>query len=61
MGPDYVRMSGRFECTNGCHDVTEENLESRRMSYITAIGATPEAEYLVIKHKLPLKLIKWYD
>jgi len=35
MGPDYIRMYHRYQITNGCHEITKENFESRRMSYMS--------------------------
>lgn len=44
MGPDYVRLNWRYEVTNGQHELTDEALEMRKLSYCMMLGKTKETE-----------------
>jgi len=61
LGPDFVRMSDKFQCTSGVHEATAENILMRSQSYICQLGDIPVAKRLSKKLKIKLPLEHWYD
>jgi UDP:flavonoid glycosyltransferase YjiC (YdhE family) len=61
LGPDFYRMFHRFQVTNGVHEVTPENIEMRRMSYLSQLGALPPVLDMIAKYNLPIQPELWYD
>ncbi|AGY34962.1 polyprotein [Rhizoctonia cerealis alphaendornavirus 1] len=47
LAPDWIRLTRRFEVTNGVSEATDENLEARCMSYCMMLGNLPEVQSLV--------------
>jgi hypothetical protein len=61
LHPDYIRLSERYEVTNGVHETNATTLDTRNMSYLHMISATPEAKALNKGKNWNLDLRNWYD
>lgn len=54
IGPDYVRLSLRYEVPNGAHEVNSTQILARAMSYACVIGATPEIIQIIREREWPI-------
>jgi hypothetical protein len=60
--PDFMRLSRRFEVTNGVSEANDENIIARCMSYLCMIGSNDVTEELwreLTDVESPLKI--WYE
>ncbi|AOV81681.1 polyprotein [Ceratobasidium endornavirus D] len=61
IGPDYMRLTRRYEVTNGVSEASPENLTARAMSYAMWLGDIPEVQQLVEEKGWPIKPMAWYS
>nr|UIA10488.1 polyprotein [Alphaendornavirus sp.] len=61
LAPDWIRLTRRFEVTNGVSEATDENLEARCMSYSMMLGNLPEVTALVAAKQWPIVTESWYN
>nr|UNY85744.1 polyprotein [Rhizoctonia solani alphaendornavirus 1] len=61
LAPDWIRLSRRFEVTNGVSESNDENLKARAMSYAMMLGALPEVMTLVAEQNWPIQPFQWYE
>jgi hypothetical protein len=61
FGPDYVRLSYKYEITKGVCGPTDLNLHARNMSYCMMLGATKEVKAMIQRFQYPIEPSMWYE
>jgi len=61
FGPDIMRISRRYEFTNGVSEATDNNVSSRRMAYLFMLGKSAETEAIARTINKDIELPDYYD
>lgn len=61
FGPDYVRLKMRYEVSNGVSKLGFVDYNTRRLSYLSMIGATQETIKLIADEEMPITLTPYYE
>lgn len=61
VGPDYIRLRHRYECTNGQHEIDDEQILMRGMSYCMQIGNIKQISDLNREKGWNLEIPMWYN
>jgi len=61
FGPDIMRISRRYEFTNGVSEATDNNVSSRRMAYLFMLGKSAETEVIARTINKDIELPDYYD
>jgi UDP:flavonoid glycosyltransferase YjiC (YdhE family) len=60
IGADIVRLSMKFEVTNGVSEIMGDNLKARIASYVVMVGNCPEMQEVNQRLQLGLNVPTWY-
>jgi hypothetical protein len=60
-GPDFMRLSRRYEVTNGTAASTMDNIEARGMSYLCMLGGLEVCHEINREKGWELELFTWYE